>query len=379
MNCTETTLGLLFTENEYPKWVGFFAIIFVVLIFLAIKFLYDNYQDYDGAKRVFFFLFIAPFVYLCMSFFFLIYPISQWDDDFTVSLNYKNTDQEIFLSSEINNFIYKDNLKNYKAFYVEFERSSQKSTNNNIMGKYHLYLLRKDGLLLSLHTYGISNWEETILPLLKNIPIPLIKEKNLLDIPTQMKDSGIQLSYDVSQLSKNLKKGIYSESGDESVFQYKKQGYKFINQIIIPLLLLFWTGAILHSVGSHEDLSEGLFKYLFLLIFSGSWCFYYVLAFGTQTIALSKTGYSSYNSNKFIDKMLENKGEWKDVKKIIAYAGNGNNVGITIYETEISTDLRDIANALTSGKTKTIQIDGLNWYDQILLADYVLFKSHSPE
>ncbi len=374
MNCTETTLGLLFTENEYPNWVGYFAFIFVVLIFLAIKFLFDNYQDYDGAKRVFFFLFIASFVYLCMSFFFLIYPISQWDDDFTVSLNYKNPDQEIILSSEKNNFIYKDNLKNYKAFYVEFERSSQKSTNNTIMGKFHLYLLRKDGLLLSLHTYGISNWEETILPLLKNIPIPLITETNLLDIPTQTKESEVQLSYDVSQFSKNLKEGIYSESRDESVLQYKKHGYKFINKIIIPLLLLFWTGAILHSIGSYENLSEGLFKYIFLLIFSGSWSFYYVLAFGTQTIALSKTGYSSYNSNKFIDKMLENKGEWKDIKKIIAYAGKGSNIGITIYETEISTDLKDIANALTSGKTKTIQLDGLNWYDQIIIADYILVK-----
>ena len=122
MSCTETTIGLLFTENEYPNWVGYFAFIFVILIFLAIKFLYDNYQDYDGAKRVFFFLFIASFVYLCFSFFFLIYPISQWDDDFTVSLNYNNPDQEIILSSEKNNYIYKDNLKNYKAFYVEFER-----------------------------------------------------------------------------------------------------------------------------------------------------------------------------------------------------------------------------------------------------------------
>jgi hypothetical protein len=379
MNCTETSLGLLFIENPLPYWVEYLTLIFLILIFFTVKYFISNYQDFIGARLLFFFLFTASFVYLCINSSLLLYPISQYESDFTVSLNYQKDEQEVILSSENNKYIYTDNLKNYKGFYVEFEHSSQKSTNSNsIKGNYHLYLLRKDGLLISLDTYGISRWQESILPILEKTPLPLITEVNLLDIPINQKEDGVQLSYDINQLSKNIKSGRAIENNNETVFQYNLHGNKIINHIIIPLLLLFWTGAILNSLGSYEDTSNLLFKYLFLVLFTAGWCFYYVINFGKQTIVLSSKGYKSYTITKYSERSSENTGEWKDVKKAIAYIRKGTD-GITIYETDISTKIIDLASAITSGKTKVIRLDGLEWYDQILLADYVLFKSHSPE
>ena len=46
MNCIETPIGLLFTENELPNWIGYSALLFLVFIFFAVKYLIDNFQDF---------------------------------------------------------------------------------------------------------------------------------------------------------------------------------------------------------------------------------------------------------------------------------------------------------------------------------------------
>lgn len=376
MNITETSLGLLFTEHHLPNWVEYFAIIFLVIIFYLIKYLITNYKDVNGIKRIFFFLFIASFVYLCINSALLFFPISQYNSDFKVELNYKLKNQEVILSSNNRKLLYTDNLLNYKAFYTEFERSSQKSTNNNVMGNYHLYLLRKDGLLLSLDKYGISAWKDVVLPLLKKTALPLITDTNILDIETNTDSSNVQLNYDVAQLSKNVNNETFTQNKNESIYQFDLNGNKILNAILIPLLLLFWTGAILSSIDSYESKDNRLFKYFFLFLFSASWCFYYVLCFGKHYIVFSDAGYHSYTTNKIIIKTDGNKGNWKDVNKAIAYIGNGSNMGITLYETNISTHFTDILTAVSSSKIKTIRLDGINWFDQIHLANYVLSKSH---
>ncbi|MBP8033005.1 MAG: hypothetical protein KAZ71_00325 [Bacteroidia bacterium] len=371
MNITETSLGLLFTEYHFSNWIECFAIIFLVLIFFSVKYLVSNYKDYDGMKRVFFVLFVASFVYLCINSALLFFPISQYNSDFKVELNYKHKSQQVILSSNNRKLIYTDNLLNYKAFYIEFEHSSQKSTNNNVMGKYHLYLLRKDGLLLSLDRFGITTWKDIVLPLLKKTELPLMTDTNILDIETNTED--IQLNYDVTQLSKNLKFGTFIQNKNESVYQLDLHGNKILNAILIPLLLLLWTGAILFSMHSK---SERLFYFFFLLLFSASWVFYYALCFGKHYNVFSDSGYHSYTTNIIIKESNGNKGNWNDVKKAIAYIGNGNSMGVTLYETNISAHFTDILYAVSGGKTKTIQLDGIEWYDQILLADYVLSQSH---
>lgn len=376
MNIAENSLGLLFTEKRLPDWIEYFAILFLIVIVFAIKFLISNFKDYNGAKRIVFVLFIASFIYLCVNSILLLYPLNQYNNDFKVELNYKSNKQQVILSSDKHNLKYTDKILNFKAFYSEFERSTLKSTNNNVMGKYHLYLLRKDGLLVSLNTYEISDWNVHVIPLLQKTTLPIITDTSILDIKTHSDSCSVQLNYDVTQLVKNLKFGTITQNKNEITYEVGLHGNKILNSIIIPLFLLFWTGAILSSINSYESKGNRLFKYTFLVLFSASWSFYYVSNFGKHHIVFSDSGYQTFTTNKLIKKINENKGNWKDAKKSIAYIANSNTMGITLYETNVSTNVTDILSAVTSGKVKSIRLDGVEWYDQIMLSDFVLSKKN---
>jgi hypothetical protein len=51
-------------------------------------------------------------------------------------------------------------------------------------------------------------------------------------------------------------------------------------------------------------------------------------------------------------------------------------MGITLYETNVSTNVTDILSAVSCGKVKSIRLDGVEWYDQIVLSDFVLSKKN---
>jgi len=53
-----------------------------------------------------------------------------------------------------------------------------------------------------------------------------------------------------------------------------------------------------------------------------------------------------------------------------------NTSGITLFETNISANDKDIVNQVLLIKQK-IRLDNGNWYNQMILANYVLYKTQS--
>jgi hypothetical protein len=378
MNITETPFGILFSEYHFPNWMEYISIL-ILLLFVPLCYLIKNtYGLYRGIKKVLYFFTILIVSFLLVNAAGLFYRINQSSINYNLELRYKNGTNSIVITSGNSNVIYKSGLYDYKGFCYEFKRSSLKSTNNNKLGDYNLYLLRKDGVLIYLNSYSNSIWSSVLLKL-KSTNLPV------LDIPFyQLKtDSLPKLNHDFSKLVSGLKTGALVNAKNNLNYSFDLKANKIVLKIMLPIILIVWL--LIFLTGGGSSIVVNIFKYGFIMIFTLAFGFYFLNTnLAKQYLSFTDKEYRSYIKSKCLGITQETNGDWKDVKSMSIILGLNKNASITIYEEEY--DMKNPVTFLSSGlksevnnKIKSIYLEGLPIDEQIMIADFIIKGSYSRE
>jgi len=382
MNVTETSLGLLFSEKPIPKWIELFAFVFLVALFFLIREVIKTYKEQTGRQRnrtLIIYFGICIILTIGISF---VYPINQYrNSNYQVSINYKGINKEIIINSGEPSPIYKNTLNNYKGYYVIVKYSSLKDNNRNSIKSYQLNIVRKDGLLVSLGTYQTLDWN-IVLSKIKKTNLPELDEVTYaLRSPTN--DEPVKLNYDYLKLSENLKniKTISSQNNIEVI--YGKHANPVITKCSIIILIILWL-FVFSQITSGYPGKKIFYIGIPLSVFFTSTVILFNLSYlnTKQHIAFSNNGYKSYIESKILGRLHFYEGKWKDAKIINATIGANENMGIVISEEDFSLNgavLSNAFNAAINGKYKYVGTEGLDIYNSIILADYVLSMNQNKK
>ncbi|CAD7798883.1 hypothetical protein CHRY9390_00402 [Chryseobacterium aquaeductus] len=379
MECNETNIGLLFTQQPPSKWLEIFALLFLLVLIPIVKSGIESFKEYEGKTKIAVVLFYSGFAGVFLLFASLCYPINQYEKQYSVALYYKTNNKELIVTSGKNKQEYKNSLSDFKAF--EFTENSKTNDSKTKSYNYDLNIIRKDGLMIWLGNFSEKNWK-SVQKLIEKVNLPL--QQNL-PILYQKSVATNKINYNKIKLKEDITSAICNENEDISSLEWELKVNPLMAKIGFGLLIIGWLFTVFQTLANNLNRNSFIFMYSVLLILTTGFGYYFLNTFGAkQHLFLTKSGYTSYTKSLFFGKTQANKGNWKDLKIVMINIGPDQNGGIVISETEnytndlISILEKSFKNAV-DGKYKYIRTENLSIHDQLLLADYFLEKKQQQK
>ena len=367
MEVSELHHIIYFKETTFSPLLGFIALAILLLFIPLFKFYFKSRKEY-ASNSIAFHFFVLGFAISIVFFASLLYPINQYQQNYSIEINNNNHTLQIISGKEKS--IYRDVLQNYKAIYVEDNTTIK---NGKKSGSTTVSLLRKDGLMVYLGDYDTTKYNELLIKL-KRLQLPIINDA--LDWYTAVEHNGNEVMYPLRpKLDTVFLNKLISNDDKTILLQWKMTVSRLFFKIVIGLLAMSWSFFIFQVMAKNWQRKEKFFASFVLLTLTLGFGFYILNTHqSVYQLALNKTTYTAHSQTILFGKTNNTEGDLLQAKSITMSTNPNNYGGIMINEQSVvglsaTNQLKAIANGAFDKKFKYIRTESLSVYERLILFD----------